>query len=138
MKMALLSCGNYRMTERKYNNGEWTTARYNSFVKGGLRSVSQRWPPRYKVLSKACVGQRTNPVSGRLAKFYTCNLCRTDFVAKDVEVNHITPVIPVTGFDSWDGVISRMFCEEDGLEVLCKPCHKAITKQENQERKNAK
>lgn len=127
-----------KTSERKYNNGEWTAARYNSFVKGGLRSISQRWPPRYKVLSKAFVGQRINPKSGRLAKFYTCNQCGIDFVAKEVEVNHIIPVIPVTGFDSWDGVISRMFCEEDGLEVLCRPCHKAITKQENQERKNAK
>jgi 5-methylcytosine-specific restriction endonuclease McrA len=74
-----------------------------------------------------------------LAKFYTCNKCKEDFPAKNVEVNHIIPVVPVNGFDSWDGVISRLFCEEDGLEVVCKPCHKLITKEENLERKvNAK
>ena len=136
--MALLSYGISQMSERKYNNGEWTTARYNSFVKGGLRSISQRWPPKYRVLSKASTGARTNPASGRMAKFYRCASCEGEFTAKNVEVNHIIPVVPVTGFDSWDNVIDRLFCEEDGLEVVCKPCHKLISKKENQERKNAK
>lgn len=124
---------------KTYNNGQWTEARFNSFVKSALRSASQRWPPKYTVLSDACVGQKENPKSGRLAKFYKCNKCRNEFVAKEVEVNHIFPVIPTTGFDSWDNVIARLFCEREGLEVLCKPCHKDITKQENKERKeNAK
>lgn len=123
-------------TKPSYNNGTWTVARFNSFVKSALRSASQRWPPKYTVLSKACVGQKVNPASGRLAKFYTCNKCKVDFPAKNVEVNHIVPVVPVSGFDSWDNVISRLFCEEDGLEVVCKPCHKLITKEENQERKS--
>ncbi|MNX05478.1 hypothetical protein D3C86_350920 [compost metagenome] len=123
------------MSERKYNNGEWTEARFNSFVKSGLRSTSQRWPPKYRVLSRACVGQKINPKSGRLAKHYVCASCRFEFVAKDVEVNHILPVIPTSGFDSWDATIERLFCEESGLECLCKPCHRLITKQENAERK---
>jgi 5-methylcytosine-specific restriction endonuclease McrA len=124
---------------KTYNNGQWTEARFNSFVKSALRSASQRWPPKYSVLSEACVGQKENPKSGRLAKFYLCNKCKGEFVAKEVEVNHILPVIPTSGFDSWDNVITRLFCERDNLEVLCKPCHKEITKQENKERKeNAK
>jgi len=121
--------------EKTRNGGEWTEARYNSFVKGGLRSASQRWPPKYKVLAAACVGTRINPDSGRMAKHYTCARCENVFVQKMVEVNHLQSVIPPTGFDSWDGVIERMFCEEHGLEVLCKPCHKTITKLENEERK---
>lgn len=121
--------------EKTRNGGEWTESRYNSFIKGGLRSASQRWPPRYRILSEACIGQKLNPASGRVAKFYKCNKCKNDFVAKDVEVNHIIPVVPVTGFKSWDDTIERMFCEKEGLEVLCKPCHKSITKQENEERK---
>lgn len=126
-------------TKKTYNGGQWTEARFTSFVKSALRSASQRWPPKYQTLSKACVGQKTNPASGRLAKFYKCNKCKDDFPAKNVEVNHIIPVVPVDGFDSWDAVIYRLFCEEDGLEVVCKPCHKLITKEENQERKiNAK
>ena len=117
------------------NGGQWTEARYNSFVKSALRSASQRWPPRYTIISEACVGQRINPKSGRLAKFYTCNACQDSFPLKDVQVNHKAPVVPVSGFDSWNGVIERMYCEKEGLEVVCIPCHKIITKQENEERK---
>lgn len=121
--------------QTKRNGGEWTEARFNSFIKSGLRGISQRWPPKYQKLSEACVGQKVNPRSGRLAKFYLCAKCRNEFVAKDVEVNHIEPVIPITGFDSWDDTINRLFCEKDKLEVLCKPCHKSLTQQENSERK---
>ena len=134
--MANLYYGNFLLKpSNTYNGGQWTIARYNSFVKGALRSASQRWPPKYTVLNEACIGQKINPTSGRLAKFYTCNACKEAFLAKLVEVNHIIPVIPVTGFDNWDGVIERMFCEKEHLEVCCKVCHKAITKQENLTRK---
>ena len=127
------------MVIKTRNGGEWSESRFNSFVKGALRSASQRWPPKYTVLNAACVGQKINPNSGRLAKHYTCKNCGFDYPAKEVEVNHIIPVIPITGFDSWDMVIERMFCERHHLEVLCKPCHKGLTKQENIERKtNAK
>jgi 5-methylcytosine-specific restriction endonuclease McrA len=121
--------------EKPYNGGEWTVARYNSFVKGGLRSASQRWPPKYKVLAAAKRGRQINPASGRLAEMYECTSCQSLFPAKEVEVNHIIPVVPITGFDSWDGVIERMFCEAEHLEVLCKNCHKEHTREENDERK---
>lgn len=123
---------------KNYNGGQWTQARYNSFVKSALRSASQRWPPKYETLNSACVGTKINHKTGRMAKHYKCNACKDDFPAKDVEVNHILPIVPVSGFDSWDGVISRMFCEKDGLEVLCKPCHKEVTQSENKERKTNK
>lgn len=121
--------------DKPYNGGQWTEARYNSFIKSALRSASQRWPPKYQVLSEAKLGKRVNPATGRLAEHYLCNACKSAFPLKGVQVNHIDPVIPVTGFDSWDAVIHRMFCEKDKLEVLCIPCHKDITKQENEERK---
>lgn len=124
---------------KPYNDGQWTQARFNSFIKSALRSASVRWPPRYQTLSEALVGTKTNVKTGRMAKHYKCNQCKGEFPSKEVEVNHILPVIPVTGFTSWDSVIERMFCEKEGFEVVCKPCHKSITKQENEERKsNAK
>ena len=123
----------------KYNSGTWTEARFNSFIKGSLRSASIRWPPRYETLNNAFVDKRINEKTGRLAKHFECNLCKGHFPQKDVEVNHKDPVVPTSGFDSWDNVIERMFCESDGLELLCKPCHKNVTKNENLLRKtNAK
>lgn len=121
---------------KKYNNGQWTQARYNSFVKGALRAASQRWPPKYSVLAKAFTKRKENKATGRLAKHFRCNKCKEEFPQKEVEVNHIVPVVPLSGFDSWDRVIERLFCEEDGLEVVCKPCHKSISKDENIIRKS--
>lgn len=118
------------------NGGEWTEARYRGFIKSALRSASQRWPPKYKVLNDAYVGKRINVSTGRMAKHFKCNYCHESFPQKEVEVNHITPVVLTSGFDSWDGVIDRLFCEADGLEVLCKTCHKSHTHLENLERKN--
>ena len=87
-------------------------------VLGNLSSITDQRPPQS--------GERSQN---------ECANCHNHFVSKDVEVNHRIPVIPVTGFDSWDAVIDRLFCEEDALEVLCKPCHKVLTKLENQQRK---
>lgn len=120
---------------KKRNNGQWTEARYESFIKSALRRASVRWPPRYQTLKEAFVEKKVNKETGRQAMHYECAKCKEHFPAKQVEVNHKEPIVPVTGFDSWDGVISRMFCEKDKLEVLCKPCHKLITKEENDARR---
>ena len=138
MKKENLLCGDYLITNKPYNNGEWTQARFNSFVKSALRSASQRWPPKQSCLSEACTGTKVNIKTGRMAKHYKCNQCDGEFPAKDVEVNHIIPVVPIEGFDNWDNVIKRLFCEKSGLEVVCKPCHKLITKEENATRKTSK
>lgn len=118
--------------------GLWTEARYKSFIKSALRTASVRWPPRYQCMNDAFIERATNPATGRLAKLYRCEKCQGSFPAANMEVNHIVPVVPVEGFDSWDGVIERLFCEKDGLEALCKPCHRAVTKEENKERKEVK
>ena len=114
----------------KYNGGEWTQARFNSFVKGGLRGISKRWPPKYQCLNAAKQGKRINVNTGRLAEHYLCAVCNQSFPAKDVQVDHKEPVVPVSGFTSWDEVIDRMFCEADNLQVLCTSCHKVKTSEE--------
>lgn len=113
---------------RMRNGGKWTEARFNSFVKSALRAASRRWPPKYETLNEACTGQKINRKTGRLAKHYKCNSCKEEFPAKDVQVDHINPIInPEIGFTSWDDVINSMFCEADNLQVLCTTCHKAKT-----------
>ena len=127
------------MADKTRNGGEWTESRFNSFIKSGLRSASQRWPVRYAVLNAACVGQKINSNTGRIAKHYTCSCCGFDYPAKDIQVDHRSPVVPVTGFTTWDDLIDNLFCEADGLQILCKPCHSVKSKAENTERKtNAK
>lgn len=108
----------------------------NSFIKSALRSASQRWPPRYSSLNDACIGQQINPKSGRLAKHYTCGECKKAFPAKDVQVDHIKPIIdPKVGFVTWDILIQNLFCEKENLQVLCKTCHQIKTNAEKQSKK---
>ena len=126
------------MSRLNYNSGQWTQSRFNSFIKSALRTASVRWPPRYETLAEAFVDRRTNEKTGKLAKHFKCASCSSLFPQKDVEVNHKQSVVPVEGFTSWDEVINRMFCEKDGLEVLCKTCHKQRTQEENQLRKQFK
>jgi 5-methylcytosine-specific restriction endonuclease McrA len=105
------------MTSR--NGGEWTEARFKSFITSALRAASRRWPPKFAALKKALVGRKTNDKTGKLAQHYRCVTCNKDFVGADVQVDHI----------------DRMFCELHDLQVLCKPCHKQKTQQEKEARK---
>ena len=118
---------------KPYNGGEWTESRYNSFIKSALRKASIKWPPKYQVLKEAQVGKKINSLTGRTAMHFTCAGCGEGFPAKCISVDHILPVVdPETGFISWDEVITRMFCEKDGLQVLCKACHDIKTNKEKE------
>jgi len=118
------------MTEKKRNGGEWTEGRYRSFITSTLRGGMRRWPPKWKALKDACVGRKVNEKTNKLALHYVCRKCKKEYTATNVEVDHIKPVVPATGFTSWDDYIDRMFCEQTNLQVLCKKCHKDKTGKE--------
>ena len=124
------------MTDKKRNGGEWTEARFKSFVTSALRAASRRWPPKYAALKAAFVGRKVNAKTGKMAMHYKCSECTKLYVATDVQVDHIKPVVdPKKGFVSWDVYINRIFCEIEDLQVMCKPCHKVKTDLEKAERK---
>lgn len=95
-----------------------------------LRAGSRRWPPKYQTLNEAYVGQKINSKTGREAKHYLCATCCGEFPSKDVQVDHIDPVVPASGFISWDSTIERLFCSKDNMQVLCSVCHKIKSKEE--------
>ena len=109
-------------------NGGMTDGAFNSFIKGLLRRGSARWKPRYEVLNDAKRGKRVNKATGRMAEHYECASCHQLFPLRSVEVDHIIPIM----YDgiTWDEVINRMFCDIEGLQVLCKDCHKYKTQLE--------
>lgn len=96
-----------------------------SFVIATLRRASYRWKPR----SEARVNART----GR--NQYTCNSCKGTFSRKETKVDHIQPVVLLSGWDSYEGFIERLFCDISNMQLLCSGCHKIKTKQENEQRK---
>jgi len=127
------------VTIKERNGGEWTEARFRSFVTSALRAASRRWPPRYKALKEAFVGKKVNAKTGKQAMHYNCAECEQLFVAADVQVDHIMPVVdPKKGFTTWDNFIERMFCEMENLQVMCRSCHSVKTQAEKQERTIAK
>lgn len=124
---------------KPFNNGQWTVSRMASFIKGGLRTLSRKWPPKYETLRKANVGKRLDPATGKESFRYRCAGCNNVFKQKDVQVDHIDPVVStIDGFVDWNEYIMRMFCEADGLQVLCTECHNIKTQNERKQRKENK
>lgn len=119
-----------------------TEASFVSMVMSMLRSRSMYWKVTHDVLKDAEDGTIINEETGRPNKAVRCALCGHRMPKSagkgnkpQYAVDHIKPVRPVEGFDSWDGIINRMYCEKDNLQVLCKECHEKKTKAENEARK---
>lgn len=121
------------------NGGKWTEARYVAFVKGALRSASNRWPPKYVCRKAANIKRGYYRCAGFQTKAHvvpaTIKKQGSKGRVKNVFVDHIIPVVGPGGFTSWDEFISNLYCEVDNLQVLCKACHDAKSKAEKEERK---
>jgi len=121
-----------KQKDRPHNGGQWTAARYRSFIVGLLRQGHLRWGPKYTALKRAYVGPGINPETGRRCKLHRCEMCMATFPLNAMRVDHINPVVdPVRGFQGWDEYISRMFQESDGYRAICSPCHDKITARDN-------
>ena len=63
---------------------------------------------------------------------YVCAKCGWTYKATEVQIDHIIPCGTLKSYDDLPGFVERLFCEVEGFQVLCKPCHQEIT---NEERK---
>lgn len=54
---------------------------------------------------------------------------------RNIEVDHIIPCGILRSSDDLKGFVERLFCEADGLVVMCKKCHKIKTEKEKDARK---
>jgi 5-methylcytosine-specific restriction endonuclease McrA len=111
-----------RTVEKTRNNGQWSEARYFGFIRSALRAAFMKWGPKHtaKMASKIAYNQ------------YQCAACEEIFTNREVEVDHIVGAGSLKTFDDLPQFVERMFCEADGFQVLCKPCHQLKT---NEERK---
>ncbi len=94
-----------------------------NFVTQTLRRATYRWP--YKNMAK-----NSQKIERGL---YKCQSCGGIFGPKDINLDHIIPVIDVTkGFTTWDDFIERLFVKTEGFQVLCTEiCHSNKTNIEN-------
>lgn len=120
------------MGHKTRNSGNWTEARFNSFIKSALRGATRKWPPKNTTLQKARVS-KGNYLCAGCKQVVPVTVKKDNKRVRNVFVDHIDPIVsPSEGFISWDKVIERMFCEEEGFQVLCDQCHKQKTSKERQ------
>jgi len=105
------------------------TPNLRHFLTNKIRRISYQWPPRKEAIKKARIER------GR----YRCNICEGTFGPKEIQLDHVEPVVgEEDGFIDWNIYLERLFCSEEGFQVLCKPCHEAKTFLENQIRVQVK
>lgn len=113
-------------------SGQWTEARFRSFIKGNLRAATRKWEPIQRCRKEAHVARG----------LYKCAGCGQEVPptiydedkkkrVKNICVDHIVPTVdPEVGFTTWDDVIEGLFCEIENLQLLCKACHDGKTSEE--------
>ncbi len=103
--------------------------RYSSLYKDCLVKARHE-SPRFK---------KDGNLAKRLKVEYKCNTCMNLFSQKEINVDHINPVVPLDKTMN-DMTLGEYYkgCFTDVLQVLCKPCHKIKTKEENVIRSNVR
>ena len=103
--------------------------RLKAFIIQALRRATYKWHARTEALKDARIERG----------LYKCNSCKGEFKRKEVQVDHIQPVISiVTGFTTWDDYINRMFPSKEGFQIICIQCHDNKTELEKKMRKHFK
>lgn len=113
-------------------DGQWTQAKFNSFIKNNLRSATRKWGPIHKCTKRAHVARGLYKCDGCGDEVPPTTTCPEKRVrVKNIFVDHIVPIVdPAVGFVSWDMIIERMFCDSDNLQLLCLKCHKTKSQEE--------
>lgn len=125
--------GKQRVPRTKCGN-LWTEARYWQFIRSALRQAYSRYPPKFQAKKAA---ERT--VTGQRHKYeYQCAECKEWHQGKNVQVDHIVPAGSLQSFDDIGAFCEKLFCEADGMQLMCKPCHQIKTNEEREERKRVK
>lgn len=107
------------------NSGTMTESAFWSWIRSTLRNRSIYWKPRQEILKE---NRREYKGSNKRQKWeYQCNSCKDWFSQKEIDIDHI---IECGNFskDTAGEFIERLFCEKEGLQILCKEnCHKKKT-----------
>ena len=106
---------------------EWTEAAFWGFLRSGLRQLSRRWPPLVRLALN--VNRRKSQSENKRLKWeFQCDHCSGWFARKNVDVDHIVACGSLKSFADLSVFAERLFCEADGLRVLCSDCHQKRTK----------
>jgi 5-methylcytosine-specific restriction endonuclease McrA len=108
----------------------WTESRYWQFIRSALRQAFNRYPAKFQARKQA-----ERRVKGKRHKYeYQCAACGKWFKAKEIQVDHIEPAGSLKEYGDLAGFVERLFCEADGMQVMCKECHNTKTQLERKKR----
>ena len=108
------------------NAGTMSEPMFWTFIRSALRQKSIYWKP-----IRQCKLKSRKPYKGtnKQQKFeYQCSECKQWYPEKNINVDHITPAGSLNCANDLPGFVERLFCEIDGLQILCKICHNKKTK----------
>lgn len=106
-----------------------------------MRRLFGRSDIRRSVIDKAIVKGYSDPKRKAVKFWVQCSECKKMEAKSNVQVDHKDPLIPIDSSleqMTWDEVVNRLWCEEKNLKIMCKPCHKSKTKEENKKRREIK
>lgn len=114
----------------------WTTSKFFSFIRSGLRSTYNKWPPKWEVLKQA---KREYKGPNKRQRYeYSCSECKKYYTQKEISVDHIIPAGSLNSFDDLPLFVERLFVGQEGLQVLCTACHQKKTNKERADKKELK
>lgn len=69
---------------------------------------------------------------------YLCAQCKLIFPRKEIQIDHIEPVTPLTGWKDLDTFVTRLKVSAEQMQAICKGCHKKKSGVENETRRTSK
>lgn len=107
---------------RTRNSGTFTEAMFWGWIRSSLRKRAMRgWKPISDVRNRARISYVGE--NKRRKYSYICEECGGEFDGKQVAVHHIEECGSLTCAADLEGFVERLFCEVDGLALLCSKCH---------------
>jgi len=124
-------------------------AKTKRMIVGYSRRLSLSWEPRMSAKNKAKVGPALHRCSkcgsynyeGESKKTFEKYVKQFPEVLVNfhrIEMDHIVPVVQVSGWTSWDAFFKSLFCPEDNYRALCNNCHLAKSHREGFMRRESK
>ena len=110
------------------NAGTMTQAAFFQWLRHILRKASITWKPIAEVRREARI-----PYVGRDKRrkyLYVCAICHKPQKAEDTNVHHVVECGQLNSFDDLSTFAQRLFCEKDGLLLVCNNCHDKLHNKE--------
>lgn len=115
---------------RTRNHGTMTESAFWGGIRAVLRQKSRWWKPITE--AKKLAREAYKGPNKRRKWVYKCAECKKLYNEDEIQVDHIIPAGSLKSSDDLKGFVDRLFCEVDGLQVLCTKCHDAKTKEERE------